>query len=148
MRTMADDGTADQLLDYLASDGHGAEWTCYADLADWESLYNLHNERGMVGRLTRNLTGRGLADVRRASSGMQLRLTPTGEALAGERRDRLDRALVGLSEGRWSGESSLGGRLVRFSRPTGRRVSWPRVLCFYVYDVTNAPNNNLTKRGN
>jgi hypothetical protein len=66
---MADDGTADQLLDYLASDGHGAGWTCYADLAEWESLYNLHNERGMVGRLTRNLTGRGLADVRQVLLG-------------------------------------------------------------------------------
>ena len=97
MRTMADDGTADQLLDYLASDGRGGEWTGFADLAEWEPLYNLCGERGFVGRLARNLTGRGLADVRRASSGMQLRLTAAGEALTGERRERLDHALAGLS---------------------------------------------------
>ena len=81
MQTMADDGTADQLLDYLASDGRGREWTCFADLAEWESLYNLRGEWGSVGRLARNLAGRGLADVRRASSGMQLRLTPRAKPL-------------------------------------------------------------------
>ena len=97
MRTRADDTTADQLLDYLAGDGYGADWTLYADLAEWESLYSLHGERGFVGRLARSLAGRGLADVRRASSGMQLQLTPTGEDFAGERRDRLDHALAGLS---------------------------------------------------
>ena len=30
MLTLATDATADQLLDYLASDGAGAKWTCYA----------------------------------------------------------------------------------------------------------------------
>jgi hypothetical protein len=59
MRTLANESTADQLVDYLASDGRGAEWTRYADLADWESLYNLLGERGFVGRLARDLTGRG-----------------------------------------------------------------------------------------
>ena len=97
MRTMADNGTADQLLDYLASNGRGDEWTRFADLAEWEPLYNLRGERGFVGRLARNLAGRELADVRRASSGMQLRLTSPGKAFAGERRNRLDHAFAGLS---------------------------------------------------
>ena len=97
MRTVADDGTAEQLLDYLANDGCGAECTRYADLAEWESPYNLRGERNLVGRLAQNLTGRRLAEVRRASTGMQLRLTPAGEFLASERRDRLDKVLAGLS---------------------------------------------------
>lgn len=96
MRTPVSESTADQLLDYLASDGCEAEWTGYAELADWESLYNPRGERGFVGRLAQTLAGRGLADVRRASSGMQLRLTPAGETFAGERRNRLDQALAGL----------------------------------------------------
>ena len=41
MRTLAADGTADQLLDHLASGGSGSEWTYFADLAEWESLYKL-----------------------------------------------------------------------------------------------------------
>lgn len=97
MRTLASESTADQLFDYLASDWRGAEWTRYAELADWEMLYNLLDERGFVGRLTRDLAGRGLAEVRRAAEGMQLRLTAAGKALAGERRDRLDRVFAGLS---------------------------------------------------
>jgi hypothetical protein len=96
MRTLVSESTADQLLDYLASDGRGAEWSSYTELADWESLYNLLGERGFVGWLARDLARRGLADVRRAASGMQLRLTPAGEAFAGERRSCLDQALAGL----------------------------------------------------
>ncbi len=78
MRTLATDTTADQLLDYLASDRAGGEWTYYADLSDWESACNLRGERHFVGRLARNLAGRGLAEIRRASQGMQLRLTTSG----------------------------------------------------------------------
>lgn len=85
MRTLATDGTADQLLDHLASDGAGGQWTYFADLGDWETLYNLRDECYFVGRLARNLAGRGLAETRRASLGMQLRLTPAGIDLAGER---------------------------------------------------------------
>jgi hypothetical protein len=84
MRTLATDATADQLLDYLASDG-GGQWTYFADLGDWESLYNLRRECRCIGPLARNLAGWGLAEVRRAALGMQLRLTPAGEALADER---------------------------------------------------------------
>jgi len=89
MRTLASESTADQLLDYLASDGSGAEWTRYVDLADWESLYNLLGQSGFIGRLARDLAGRGLAELRRASSGMQLRLTPAGIAHADGRAESL-----------------------------------------------------------
>ena len=85
MRSLATDTTADQLLDYLASDGTGGKWIYYADLSHWESVYNLRGERHFAGRLARNLAGRGLAEVRRASLGMQLRLTPAGIDLAGRR---------------------------------------------------------------
>ena len=78
MRTLATDATADQLLDYLASDGAGGEWTYYADLAEWESLYNLLGERHFIGRLARDLAGRGMADIRRTALGMQLRFDASG----------------------------------------------------------------------
>jgi hypothetical protein len=99
MRTLATDATADQLLDFLASDGAGGEWTYYADLGDWESLYNLLSERHFIGRLARNLSGRGLADIRRAALGMQLRLTPAGEKVASIANRRPARR---SASGRWS----------------------------------------------
>lgn len=91
MRTLVGDATADQVLDYLAS---GGRWTYFADLGGWESLYNLRGERYFVGRLARNLAGRGLAEMRRAALGMQLRLTPAGIDLASEReREAVDAAV-------------------------------------------------------
>jgi hypothetical protein len=86
MRTLATDSTADQLLDYLASDVAAGEWICFNELSDWESLYNLRGERSFVGKLARNLAGRGLVEIRRASLGMQLRLTLAGISLANERQ--------------------------------------------------------------
>jgi hypothetical protein len=51
-----------------------------------------------------DLAGGGLADVRRAAAGMQLRLTPAGEALANQR----EREVAGVwAEFDWS--SIAGG---------------------------------------
>lgn len=76
---------ADELADYLASDGQGGNWVYFIDLAEWESLYNLRGERNFVGKLARNLESRELAQTRRAASGMQLRLTAMGIMLPRER---------------------------------------------------------------
>jgi hypothetical protein len=85
MRTLVTDGTANQLLDYLASDGDGERWTYFADLGEWGLFYNLLGEARFVSRLARNLADRRLAERRRTGRGMQLRLTPAGITLAGER---------------------------------------------------------------
>ena len=61
MRTLVSDAAADQLLDYLGSDGNGGEWTYFADLAEWESLYNLWGARHLIGRQARKPAGRELA---------------------------------------------------------------------------------------
>jgi len=96
MRTLTNESTADQLLDYLASDGRGTEWTRFAELAEWETLYNLLDERGFIGRLARDLAARGLSEVRLTADGMQLRLTPVGIARAGRRAEALDGMLAGM----------------------------------------------------
>ncbi len=59
--------TADELADYLASDGQGGNWVYFIDLAEWESLYNLRGEQNFVGKLARNLESRELAQTRRSS---------------------------------------------------------------------------------
>lgn len=86
MRTLVSDDTANYLLDFLASDGGGSPWICFAELGDWETLSNLRNEPHSIGRLARNREARGLAEIRRAALGMQVRLTPAGIALAGQRK--------------------------------------------------------------
>lgn len=78
MRTLATDATADQLLDHLTSDGAGGEWTYFADRGDWQSLYNLRDDRFFVGRLARNLSGRGFAEMRRTALGWRRFEAETG----------------------------------------------------------------------
>lgn len=94
------DATADQLLDYLASDRAVGQWMYCAELRDWELLYNLRNERYVIGRLARSLGGRGLAETRRAALGMQLRLTQEGITLASERERKAAGAAAEID---WSG---------------------------------------------
>ena len=96
MRTLVNDDTANQLLDYLASGGNGDRWTYFTDLAEWELLYNLWGERHFISRLARNLADRGLAELRRAASGMQLRLTPAGLDLAARRKREMDDIRIDL----------------------------------------------------
>lgn len=90
------ESTAGHLLDYLASDG-GESWVRFADLDDWQTLYNLRRESRFVGRMARNLADRGLAELRRSAEGMQLRLNDAGRTVAAEREaeaaivlDRID----------------------------------------------------------
>jgi hypothetical protein len=89
--------TANELLDYLASDGCGGEWVYFGDLADWESLYNFRGERNFVGKLARNLATRELAQTRRVAPGMQLRLTALGINLASERANESADALSNIN---------------------------------------------------
>lgn len=96
MRPATDDTTADELLNYLTSAGTGGEWVPFAALGEWEALYNLRGEARFIGRLARNLADRGLAETRRVASGTQLRVTPAGEDLAGERRRIADVAACEL----------------------------------------------------
>ena len=92
------ESTADQLLDYLASDG-GESWVLFADLDDWQTLYNLRRESRFVGRLARNLAERGLAELRRSAEGMQLRLNDAGRTIAAERQAEAATMLDGVN---WS----------------------------------------------
>ncbi len=87
-RTLATNTTADHLVDFLASNGAGDQWTYFADLGEWEVLYNLQGERHFIGRMARNLAGRGLAEIRRAALGMQLRLTAVGGDFAKQRKQQ------------------------------------------------------------
>lgn len=91
--------TADELLDYLASDGKGGSWVRFIDLDEWESLYNLHGEKNFLGKLARNLAFRELANARRLSHGMQLRLTNLGVKLA---RERVQESVDELAAINWS----------------------------------------------
>ena len=97
MRTLANDAKADQMLDFLASGGTSGDWTYFAEMREWESLYNLWEKRYLVGRLARNLASRGLAEIRRTGQGMQLHLTPLGESLAIEREREATNATADIS---------------------------------------------------
>jgi len=61
-----------------------------------ESLYDLSGERHIEGRLARNLSRRGLVNIRRAAQGMPVRLTMDGETLAEKREQDSGEALEGV----------------------------------------------------
>lgn len=72
MRPLAAYATADQLLDYLASDRSVNEWTYYLDLGKWDRQHNFLGERHVIGTLYRNLSVRRLADIRLLAKGLAL----------------------------------------------------------------------------
>ena len=101
--------TGDQLVDFLASDpGHATTWVPFADLAEWETLHNLHGERWFLSRVIRDLRAQGLAQVRRVAAGRQVRLTRRGLALARERRARSDWAIAEPLRARVDQDSGRG----------------------------------------
>lgn len=75
-----------------------------------EAGCNLLAWRRYIGACARNLAGRGLAETRRAALGMQLRLTPAGIDLAGERERQANETWAMIDLEAWSGyvESVLG----------------------------------------
>ena len=101
---MADDGTAEPVLDYLASGGHGGEWTRFADLAGRESLYNLGGVKAKGEHMTPHTTGLSAGD------------RPL--ALPGKRSDRL-----GCT--RWPPPSSFARPTPRGPVPAGKRSRPP-----------------------
>jgi len=92
--------TANELLDYLASDGCGCEWVYLGALADWGSLYNPTGQANFHSICVRDLVGRGFAETRRLSAGRQLRLTTAGESFAMERSKAADEAWATVDIGR------------------------------------------------
>jgi hypothetical protein len=94
------DRTANELLDYLASDGYGGEWFYLGDLADWGSLYNPTGQANFLSKCVRDLVGRGFAETRRLSAGRQMRLTAAGESFAMERSKAADEAWATVDIGR------------------------------------------------
>lgn len=84
--------TANELMDYLASDGCGGEWVYLGDLADWGSTYNLTSQANFLSKCVGDLVGRGFAETRRLSAGRQVRLTAAGASFAMERSKAADEA--------------------------------------------------------
>lgn len=94
-----EDRTADQMLDYLGSDGDPG-WVFFRQFGEWECLYNLDDDRKFVPRLARNLEQRGLVETRRIAEGTQLRMTDPGRELVEERQreDEENNKLIDWSE--------------------------------------------------
>jgi hypothetical protein len=92
--------TANELMDYLASDGSGREWVYLGDLADWGLLYKPTAQANFLSKSVGDLVGRGFAETRRLSAGRQVRLTPLGESFAMERSKAADDAWATVDVGR------------------------------------------------
>ena len=78
------ESTASMLLDYLGSDSN-LGWVYFADLDEWELFFNPMKKPRFIGPLARNLIEVGFAETRRASNGMQIRLTDRGRNVWHER---------------------------------------------------------------
>ncbi|TWT92174.1 hypothetical protein Pla100_47100 [Neorhodopirellula pilleata] len=65
------------MLEHLGSDGDPG-WVYFRQFGEWELLFNLDNDRRLVPKLIGNLERRGLVETRRASAGMQVRMTDAG----------------------------------------------------------------------
>ncbi len=77
---MADDGTAEPVLDYLASGGHGGEWPRLADLAGRASLYDTGGEGqgGSHDAAHHRVVGRGSASATPRGNGRANSAAPVG----------------------------------------------------------------------
>lgn len=65
------------MLEHLGSDGDPG-WVFFRQFGEWELLFNLDDDRKLVGRLVGNLESRGLVEIRRVSAGMQVRMSEAG----------------------------------------------------------------------
>ena len=74
--------------------GHGGRWVRFQEMREWE-LFGRKGGR-MVPTVARRMAETGLAELKRASAGMGVRLTAKGRAAATAWRRELDEAWKSL----------------------------------------------------
>lgn len=90
--------TADLMLEHLGS-GDDPGWVHFRQFGEWELLFNLRDDRRLVGRLVANLESRGLVETRRVSAGMQVRMTDAGRKHCADENARRDAIYSQLQAG-------------------------------------------------
>jgi len=74
--------------------GHGVRWVRFQEMREWE-LFGRNGGR-MVPTVARRMAETGLAELKRASAGMGVRLTAKGRAAATAWRRELEAAWMAL----------------------------------------------------